>query len=47
LRLVFPRAVSAGDKAFSFELYLPSVPGPYRAVEFRLKDLMYKGVLEL
>jgi hypothetical protein len=47
LRLVFPKAVSASDKAFSFELYLPSVPGPYRAVEFRVRDLMYKGVPEM
>lgn len=47
LRLVYPRAVSTSDKAFSFELYLPSAPSPYRTVEFRLKDLMYKGVPEL
>jgi hypothetical protein len=47
LRLVFPRAVSTSDKAFSFELYLPSVPGPYRPVEFRVKDLTYKSVLEM
>ncbi len=47
LRLVYPRAVSATDKAFSFELYLPGVPAPYRTVEFRVKDLTYKGALEM
>ena len=47
LRLVFPRAIQTSDKAFSFELYLPWVPGPYRTVEFRMKDLTYKGVIEM
>lgn len=47
LRLVFPRAVGTSDKAFTFELYLPLAPSPYRTVEFRVKDLMYKGVPEM
>jgi hypothetical protein len=47
LRLVYPRAVSATDNAFSFELYLPGVPAPYRTVEFRVKDLTCKGALEM
>lgn len=47
LRLIYPRAVGPADKAFSFELYLPGVVNPYRRVEFRVKDLYYKGRLEM
>jgi hypothetical protein len=46
LRLVFPRAVASVDRGFRFDLYLPSTANPYRTVEFRLKELLYKGVPE-
>jgi hypothetical protein len=47
LRLAFPRQVSEADKMVTFELYLPGVAPPYRTVEFKVKDLMLKGKLEL
>jgi hypothetical protein len=47
LRLAFPRQVALSDKTVSFELYLPGVPGPYRLVEFKLKDMLVRGKLEL
>ncbi len=47
LRLVFPRVVSPEDKAIRFELYLPSAENPYRAAEFRIQDLVYKGAPEM
>ena len=47
LRLVFPRAMSAKDKVIEFDLYLPGAPDPYRTVEYLIKDLSYKGKLEL
>jgi hypothetical protein len=46
LRLVYPRAAAAGDKAITFELYLPGY-GPYHEAEFRVRDMMYKGKLEM
>ena len=47
LRLVFPRAVTAGDKSLVFELYVPGAPSPYRRAEFRIKDLVYRGAVEM
>jgi hypothetical protein len=47
LRLAFPRQVELSDKTLSFDLYLPGVPGPYRIVEFKLKDMVVRGKLEL
>jgi hypothetical protein len=47
LRLAFARQVELSDKAVIFELYLPGVPSPYRNVEFKLKDLVLNGKLEL
>jgi hypothetical protein len=47
LRLVFPRVVGPKDKIVEFDLYLPGVPDPYRAVEYLIKDMVYKGKLEL
>jgi hypothetical protein len=46
LRLVYPRAVTPHDKAVIFELYLPGY-GPYHEAEFRVRDLMFKGKLEM
>jgi hypothetical protein len=46
LRLVFPRAVTESNKSITFELYLPGY-GPYHEAEFRVKDMSYKGKLEL
>jgi hypothetical protein len=47
LRLVFPRAVTEADRTLRFELYIPAVSDPYRFAEFRVRDMMYKGRLEL
>ncbi len=46
LRLVFPRAVTERDKSVTFELYLPGY-GPYHQAEFRVRDMLYKGKLEM
>lgn len=47
LRLAFPRQVQAGDKSVEFDLYVPGATPPYRSVEFRVKDMIVKGKLEL
>lgn len=47
LRLVFPRDVQPSDKSVSFDLYLPGVPIPYREAEFRVKDMIVDGKLEM
>ncbi|MEO8369223.1 MAG: hypothetical protein ABI806_08490 [Candidatus Solibacter sp.] len=47
LRLVFPRAVKSSDKSVIFRLYLGGLKFPEREVEFRVKDLVYQGKLEL
>jgi hypothetical protein len=48
LYLAFPRApVAASDKDLSFALYLPGVPGPYRTVTFRIKEMVVEGKPEL
>jgi hypothetical protein len=47
LRLAFPREVTASDKSVTFELYLPGVAMPYRNAEFKVKDMILKGKLEI
>jgi hypothetical protein len=47
LRLIFPRAVKQTDKTVLFRLYLYGVNFPEREVEFRVKDLLYQGKLEM
>jgi hypothetical protein len=47
LRLIFPRAVTAADKSVAFDLFLPGVSQPARMVEFRIKDLIAGGRLEM
>ena len=47
LRLAFPREVQLSDKSVSFDLYLPGVAVPYRVVEFRVKDLLVRGKVEM
>jgi hypothetical protein len=47
LRLAFPRQVVESDARVTFELYLPGVSPPYRTVEFKVKDLIFKGKLEM
>ncbi len=47
LRLAFPRQVELSDKTVSFDLYLPGVPAPYRRAEFKLKDMVVRGKLEI
>ncbi|MGA2739437.1 MAG: hypothetical protein ABSG65_18600 [Bryobacteraceae bacterium] len=46
LRLVYPREANERDKAVAFDLYLPGY-GPYHEAEFRLRDMLYKGKLEM
>lgn len=43
LRFVFPRVVQPSDKSVEFDLYIPGLSGPYRSVEFAVKDLVYKS----
>ncbi len=47
LRLAFPRQVELVDKSLIFDLYLPGVPAPFRNAEFKLKDMVVNGKLEL
>jgi hypothetical protein len=47
LRLAFPRQVQLSDKTLTFDLYLPGVSAPFRSVEFKLKDMLVGGKLEL
>jgi len=47
LRLVFPREVKLSDKSVAFHLYLPGLPFPEREAEFRVKDMAFKGKLEM
>jgi hypothetical protein len=47
LRLAFPREVTASDKTVIFELYVPGIPIPFRSVEFRVKDMILRGKLEI
>jgi hypothetical protein len=48
LYLAFPRdLVSPMDKIVSFELYLPGAPGPYRTLQFKVKELLVDGKLEM
>ncbi len=46
LRLVYPRVATERDKNVTFELYLPGY-GPYHEAEFRVRDMIYKGKLEM
>jgi hypothetical protein len=47
LYLAFPRLpVTAADKSVGFDLYLPGVPGPFRRVEFKTRDMLLDGKLE-
>ncbi|HLJ17721.1 MAG TPA: hypothetical protein VKV15_24705 [Bryobacteraceae bacterium] len=43
LRLVFPRVLQPSDKSVEFDLYIPGLSGPYREIEFAVKDMVYKG----
>ncbi len=47
LRIAFPREVTAADKSVVFELYVPGARPPYRTLEFRVKDMLWMGKLEL
>jgi hypothetical protein len=47
LRLAFPREAQVTDKSVIFELYLPGVPMPFREAEFRVKDMLVNGKLEM
>lgn len=47
LRLAFPREVTAADKTVTFDLYVPGIAIPFRNVEFRVKDMLVNGKLEM
>jgi hypothetical protein len=47
LRIAFPREVQPSDKSVTFELYVPGATPPYRTVEFKVKDMIVNGKLEL
>jgi hypothetical protein len=47
LRLVFSRQLGPKDKTIEFDLYLPGTPDPYRIAEYVIKEMMYKGKLEI
>jgi hypothetical protein len=47
LRLAFPRRVELSDKTVVFRLYLPGLAFPEREVLFKVKDLMWRGRLEM
>jgi hypothetical protein len=47
LRLVYPRQIGPNDKSLVFELYLPGTAGVYQVLEFKVKELLYKGKPEM
>jgi hypothetical protein len=47
LRLIFPREVRPGDKTVTIRFSLPGIDFPDREVEFQVKELMYRGKLEM
>ncbi len=47
LRLIFPRMVKVTDKHVVFRLYLPGLNFPEREAVFEVRDLMYRGKLEM
>jgi hypothetical protein len=47
LRMIFPRVVKPTDKSAIFRLYLPGLNFPEREIEFRVKDLVYQGKVEM
>lgn len=48
LYLAFPRGpVSLTDKSVAFDIYLPGVPSPFRTVEFKTKEMLVDGKLEM
>jgi hypothetical protein len=47
LRLIFPRAVLDSDKEVVFEIYVPGAIPPYREALFKVRNLFYKGKLEM
>jgi hypothetical protein len=47
LRLVFPKEIQPGDKRVVFRLTLPGIQFPEREIEFEVKELMYRGKLEV
>ena len=46
-RLIFPRKDFKGVKEFDFEIYVPGTGTSYRQVFFRLKEMTYRGQLEM
>lgn len=47
LRLIYPRAVADSDQEVVFEVYVPGAVPPYREAFFKVRDLFYKGKLEM
>jgi hypothetical protein len=46
-RLIFPRAGADKVKELNFELFLPGTGTPYRQVFYPLKEMNYRGRLEM
>lgn len=46
-RLIFPRKDFKGIKEFDFELYVPGTGTSYRQAFYRVKDMNYRGQLEM
>jgi hypothetical protein len=47
LRLIFPRVAVDSGKEIVFELYVPGAVPPYREAYFKVRDLYYRGKLEM
>jgi len=47
LRMAFPREVQLSDKSVIFDVYLPGVSAPFRSAEFKVKDMVVGGKLEI
>jgi len=47
VRIVFPRDIRPEDRKMELQIYVPSLPSPYREVEFSLREMLYKGEREL
>jgi hypothetical protein len=47
LRIAFPREVTATEKSVTFDLYIPGVTIPYRSAEFKIRDMIVNGKLEI
>lgn len=47
LRLIFPRVAVESEKEVVFEVYVPGAVPPYREAAFKVRELYWKGKLEM